>query len=401
MRYTVRQKGAVILTVAFTLLFLLGFMGIALDFGHLFVVKTEMQTAMDSCALAAAQELDGASDALSRAKSAGKTAGNLNKVNFQGASVGIVDADITFTPAGNEKYVTCKHTKGAMRPWLLQAMSAFSGDASYAADQSVFAQAKATRASAQTACAIPVQINPKAGGVAPDWGYVSGEWIPSVYNEGASNAPPSPGYFGWANLDGSTSASTLSTELQGTGFCTLKTGDTIGTTGAKVSASVAWNSRFGLYKNGAGNPDINSAMPDTTGYAYTATNWSSTKSAIGDFLNQRVAHKSYGNTADTVTAGNTITGLSISNSYKDSDMGTYAAGAHALATHGGDRRLVYAPIVVASKIQDWACVLMLHPIDGPNVTVYLEYAGNAANSHCSSAGLPGGSNGPLVSALVQ
>jgi len=41
-------------TVAFALLFLLGFMGIALDFGHLFVVKTELQTASDSCALAAA-----------------------------------------------------------------------------------------------------------------------------------------------------------------------------------------------------------------------------------------------------------------------------------------------------------------------------------------------------------
>lgn len=48
-----RQDGAVIVTVALVLLFLLGFMAIALDFGHLFVVKTELQTAMDSCALAA------------------------------------------------------------------------------------------------------------------------------------------------------------------------------------------------------------------------------------------------------------------------------------------------------------------------------------------------------------
>ena len=53
-----RENGAVIVTVAFTLLFLMGFMAIAMDFGHLFVVKTELQTAVDSCALAAAQELD-------------------------------------------------------------------------------------------------------------------------------------------------------------------------------------------------------------------------------------------------------------------------------------------------------------------------------------------------------
>ena len=77
-----RQRGAVIVTAALFLLFLLGFMGFALDFGHLFVVKTELQTAMDSCALAAAQELDGQSTALTRATNAGMTAGNLNRVDM-------------------------------------------------------------------------------------------------------------------------------------------------------------------------------------------------------------------------------------------------------------------------------------------------------------------------------
>ena len=38
-RLQARQHGAVMVTVAFALLFLLGFMGVALDFGHLFVVK--------------------------------------------------------------------------------------------------------------------------------------------------------------------------------------------------------------------------------------------------------------------------------------------------------------------------------------------------------------------------
>ena len=417
-----RQKGAVILTVALSLLFLLGFMGIALDFGHLFVVKTELQTAMDSCALAAAQELDGASDALpsgtseGRATNAGMTAGNLNKVNFQGAAAGIVATDVTFSdsligayshtfaPAASAKYAKCVHTKTGMRPWLLQAMGAFTGNATYKADQSVFALGVATRTSAQSACAIPVQITPKAGGTAPNYGYVPGEWIPSLYNENANNAAPTSGHFGWANLDGSTSASTVKSELLGTGFCNLKAGDTIGTTGAKVAASLEWNSRFGLYKNGGGNPDINSATPDTTGYAYTATNWPTQKNASSDFLAKRATNRSYGNTVDTVVAGNTITGLSLSTgAYKASDMGTYAAGANALATHGGDRRLVFAPVVVASKIAGWACVLMLHPIDGPNVTVYLEYVGNAASatSPCASPGMAGGTSGPLVPALVQ
>ena len=77
-----QQQGAVIVTVCMLLLFLLGFIGIGLDFGKLFVVKGELQTAMDSCALAAAQELDLQPTAIARATSAGRTAGNLNRVNF-------------------------------------------------------------------------------------------------------------------------------------------------------------------------------------------------------------------------------------------------------------------------------------------------------------------------------
>jgi len=196
----------------------------------------------------------------------------------------------------------------------------------------------------------------------------------------------------------------LKAQLLGTGVCSLKTGDTVNTTGAKVAASVEWNTRFGLYKNGGGNPDINSATPDTTGYAYTATNWPSQSNASTDFLSKRATFRSYGDTVDNVAAGNAITGLSLSTgAYKSTDMGTFAAGPRALATHGGDRRLITAPFVVGGKIAGWACLLMLHPIDGPNVTVYLEYVGNAGSlsSPCASSGLPGGTNGPLVPALVQ
>jgi len=411
-----RQSGAVIITVAFALLFLLGFMGVALDFGHLFVVKTELQTATDSCALAAAQELDGAADALTRATSAGLTAGNLNKANFQGATAGIVAADITFSdsligayssafaPIANARYAKCVRTRGGMLPWMLQAMSAFSGNAAYRANQAVFAQAVATRASAQANCAIPVQITPKAGGAAPNYGYTPGEWIPSIYNEANNNTAPTPGHFGWANLDGTTSATVLKNEILGTGICNVRTGGTVNTTGAKVAASIEWNSRFGLYKNGGGNPNINTATPDLTGYAYTATNWPSRSNAAPDFLAKRATFRSYGNTTDTVAAGNAITGLSLSTgSYKSTDMGTYAAGPRSLATHGGNRRLVLAPFVVASKVAAWACMLILHPIDGPNVTVYLEYVGNASSptSPCSAGGLAGGTNGPLVPTLVQ
>ena len=412
-----RQKGAVIILVAMSLLGLLGFMGTAMDFGHLFVVKTELQTAADSCALAAAQELDGASDALVRATRAGKTAGNLNKVNFQGASAGLVDGDVifsdalngtyshTFTPVANAKYAKCTSNKGSMMPWMIQALTAVSGNTAFAANQGVIALGVATRTSAQSACAIPVQIRPKTGGTAPNYGYTPGEWIPSLYNE-TGPGPPSaigPGQFGWANLDGSTNATATTAELLSNGFCDLNVGDNIGTSGAKFSASTAWNSRFGLYRNGAGNPAITNAAPDTTGYSYTSVNWPSQRNAVGDFLARRADFRSYGDLIDTVNNGNTITGLNVSNAYNPGNMGTHAAGPRALATFGAGRRLVLAPIVASTTLTDWACVLMLHPIDRPTTTIYLEFVGNARaiSSPCASAGMAGGTNGPLVPALVQ
>ena len=421
-RARLRQKGAVIITTMLTLLALLAFMGIATDFGHLFVVKTELQTAADSCALAAVQELDGGSDALVRATHAGTTVGNLNKVNFQGTSAGLVNADVTFsnalkgsysatfTPVANAKYAKCTSTKGGMTPWLLQTLTAVgltpaSGYIALSPTQAVSALGVASRIPSDTACAIPVQIRPKVGGTAPNYGYTPGEWIPSLYNE-TGPGPPSaigPGQFGWANLDGSTNAIETIRELLANGYCNLGVGDTIGTSGAKFSAAVAWNSRFGLYRNGAGNPAITNAAPDTTGYSYTNINWPSQSNAVGDFLAKRADFRSYGNLTDTVNAGNTITGLNVSNAYNPGNMGTHAAGPRALATYGTGRRLVLAPIVASTTLTDWACVLMLHPIDKPTTTVYIEFVGNAGalTSPCASAGIAGGTNGPLVPALVE
>ena len=52
-----RQGGAVLVLVGISLAVLIGFLGIVIDLGRLFVTKTELQTAMDACALAASAEL--------------------------------------------------------------------------------------------------------------------------------------------------------------------------------------------------------------------------------------------------------------------------------------------------------------------------------------------------------
>src|SRR5690349_10129514 len=96
------QQGGVLILIALSLALLIGFLGLVIDVGRLFVTKTELQSAMDACALAASAELRPGltpTDALavSRAVSAGMTAGNRNNVGFQAAAAGITAADIYFS----------------------------------------------------------------------------------------------------------------------------------------------------------------------------------------------------------------------------------------------------------------------------------------------------------------
>jgi Flp pilus assembly protein TadG len=421
-----RQGGAVIVTAALTLLFLLGFMGIALDFGRLFVVKTELQTAMDSCALAAAQELDGnATTSLTRARSAGKTAGNLNRVNMQSVNWSgqgqLVDAEITFKDAGysatadsaNARYAQCQHTQPAIQMLLLPAMGAFSGNtAAFPNTKSVTALAVATRASAQSTCPVPIALKPKTvGSLAPNYGYVVGEWITLINAPGGGSAN---GQIGWANLDGSNNASQTQAEMNGS--CGTRVGDTLGTPGVQATVADVWNGRFGIYKNNNGPSQNN---PDFTGYAYTAANWPAGQNAYNgapgagahasaqNFVTKRAAFASCANTGISVKGANScesITGLNLSGGFQN----PLAAPGNAAGGHrdfGRNRRIVTVPVInAASGVIDYACMLMLQPLSIPMSDAKLEFIGNAGalNSPCTTSGQAGGpAGGPLVPVLVR
>jgi Flp pilus assembly protein TadG len=415
-----RQRGAVIVTAALFLLFLLGFMGFALDFGHLFVVKTELQTAMDSCALAAAQELDGQSTALTRATNAGMTAGNLSRVDMQSPSWSgqgqITATTISFrdaayaptTVAASAKYAQCQHTQANVNMLLMQALGAFSGDtASHPNTRSVGATAVATRASAQTTCPIPVAMKPKAGGTAPNYGFTVGEWVTLINAQNAAQG----GEIGWANLDGSNSASETEAELNG--HCGTQVGDTLGTPGVQTSVADVWNARFGIYKNNSG-PDQNN--PDFTGYAYTTANWpagfnaydgapgTGAPASAQNFLTKRTSYASCADTGTKVKGADScesITGLSLNGFQKLAAPGN-AAGGH--KQYGKNRRIVLVPVINgASNVVDYVCMLMLQPLTIPMSDVQLEFRGNAgaAGTPCTTSGLPGGSTGPLVPVLVR
>lgn len=420
-----RQQGAVILTVCFMLLFLLGFMGIALDLGRMFIVKTELQTAMDSCALSAAQELDKAADSTTRALSAGLTAANVNSVNLQSANwdgqgqltaSGIRFRDASYNVTTNPTtaaYAECEHVQPGIRMWLLQAMHAFDDTISSPSTRSVMARAVATRASAQTTCPVPVALKPKlCGGVlcpGPDYGFTNGEWVKLIMAQNGAVG----GEIGWANLDGSSSASETVAEMEG--FCGTEIGDALGTPGVQTNVADVWNYRFGIYKNSV-NPAVK--RPDFTGYAYTSLNWPSQFNAYSgtdagapagaaNFVTKRQQFASCADTSNSLAlCESTLYGSppaqTLNSFQKLANPGVTSTDGH--RAYGRSRRLVIVPVInAATAVIDFACMFMLQPLTIPMSDVYLEYRGNAGaiGSPCTTSGLPGGSAGPLVPVLVR
>ena len=77
------QHGSIVIFFVIMLPILLGTMGLALDIGKFYVIKSELQNAADSCALAAAYELDGTSTQFTRANAAGLNLAAKNKVFFK------------------------------------------------------------------------------------------------------------------------------------------------------------------------------------------------------------------------------------------------------------------------------------------------------------------------------
>lgn len=397
------------LIVALSLAVVLGFVGLAIDGGHLYLTRTELQNAADACALAASRELTGAgslsAEQRRRAETLGRDIARRNRQAFQSAAVddaqvvvrfgttlavGGVWADADSAPA-DARHVRCMLERAGITPWFMQVLG-------FGA-QTVRAAATASLVPAQRHCAIPMAVCAPAS-AGPGLGLVPGQWISGRFNAGGGVT----GSFNWVDYTPPAGgASELGELLEGRGQCSLDASVQVGQPGNLGQAAArAWNTRFGLYQTGQDGPE--EAAPDFTGHAYTPVNWPAQSGALGDFLNRRRTHDPYGS---TVADGNALTGLNLSNAYNP------ASSAQAHRDWGADRRLVVAPVVdcgdwagsQTATVRDWACVLMLHPIGGPGDEVRLEIVGpaSALGSPCGSQGVPGesGGIGARVPALVQ
>ena len=417
-----RQKGAVLVLVGMSIAVLIGFLGIVVDLGRLFVTKTELQSAMDACALAAAAEIKPGVNppdtlAVAKAVSAGITAGTRNRVNFQSAPAAITAADIYFSdrlsdnsgtfPFGyvpsasadpaTARYVLCARKEGGIATWFMQVLQGFLGNAP--TTNTVGAWATATLKPSQVNCAIPIGVCmlPGASPSNPFAGMTKGTWLSSKLENSAT------GSYSWVDFSPNAGGANEAAELlKGSGQCNLPTvGTQVGQQGNIESLDKAWNTRFGLYK---GADSSSTAPPDYTGYAYTALNWPARFNAFGgsdaddpNFQTARVSNSTYQGVPG---------------------QGYQSTTQSDLAAHGTDRRLVVVPIVdcaswAASNPQTvpvlgFACVLMLHPMTHTSDPLYsedvwLEFQGQASDptSPCNTSGVAGGTVGPLVPVLVH
>jgi hypothetical protein len=406
------ERGAVAVLVALALVVLIGLVGLVLDLGKLYVVRSELQNSMDSCALAAARDVTGAVP-LSVAVGSGTAAAGLNNALFQkypvssssqGVTVNVLFSDsptdafqdqaTATTTYGLSKiaYVQCTTQMSGIGNWLIQLINMAPVNGSVASSHTVSAFATATLSPSQSACALPVYVCQTSTNT-----YTAGQWFASKFGSGDTGQLGS-GNFGWANYASSSSASIIKGQLTGAGQCDLPaTGQQVGTTGDKAGLADAWNTRFGIYSSSYKDPS--SGAPDFTGYAYK-----SGPDVYSDFLKQRSLYTAY----QTDNVFNPYPGFSTGN---NTTIEGYQTGA--------DRRLVLVPAVDCSAfgtngthqatVSKWLCVLMVDPMGAESGSssgvVHLEYRsdGNDPTGPCATQGIPGGSTaaGPKVPVLVQ
>lgn len=423
-----REKGAVSLVLGLIIVVLIAFAGLAIDLGRFFIVKSELQNAVDACALAAASQLRPGQNnpstltkavAYGRLMATGGTAGVdaiRNRVNFQGEVVNIAPEHITFSDTLNgvyrdsasanyntAAYVRCSYPLSGLPVYFMQVVNPSR------VSQTVSATAVATLAPSASACAIPIGVCMASGGTqANNFGLTIGNWL-----QAKTTAAYGTGNFGWVDFTPPGGGATeLADLLTGSGQCEVKIGDYVGEQGQKTSLTEAWNSRFGWYRKGGGAPNASNAPMDFTGYAYSKdTNWPAgsnaysgtpTVSGAMNFLTARGVHQPYqGNTPLNIPSA------------------TYSPSTQAEHTAGRSRRIAVAPVVDCSvwntsgnaqpRVQGWACVLMLNPYAAGSAkkgevwdVPAVEFLGLSTQigSPCATGGEPG-QFGPLVPVLAQ
>ena len=113
-----RQHGMVLMTMAVCAIAMIGAMGLAIDVGHIFIVKNETQAYVDAAAIAAALQMDGTTAGITRANNA---ASNLSAAwNFSSTTLTSPTVEFSSAASGATWYATASVTS-VLAPNMLYA----------------------------------------------------------------------------------------------------------------------------------------------------------------------------------------------------------------------------------------------------------------------------------------
>ena len=241
--------------VAVTMVVLLGFLGLAVDGGHLYLTKTELQNSADACSLAASYELTNptalTTAAYSRAEAAGRTVARKNLVNFQGSA--IVDGNVVVSFGTELKASTTWMTASAAasttpRPSYVRCTLTRPGIAMFFmpllgfGSQTVVSLATAGLVPSQSSCVVPVSLCTQGSTTTP-FGLISGK------------SYTSPSEWIWIGLATKVNLAEFTNFLAGKGACSLPVGQQVGeVTSNGAAPENAWNDHFGS------NSDVNGRL---------------------------------------------------------------------------------------------------------------------------------------------
>lgn len=430
---------------------LLAMVGLAIDGGRLMSNKSELQSVADSCALAAVTELANCSTkdittCMTRASNKGVAMANgavngvaYNRVDLQQVGTALTTNDVLFSRKGasNAEYLTqaayvAANTAGSganavyTPPLFVQCTAAktavpqifagffksmFNQDRPWGAT----AMSRATLATSSQfcsnvpmgACASYTKLNTLQKGslIYADW-----QDNGSGNNGRTSLDGQNDIQMTWLAPAGSSGVPSIEAAMTQAGTTCYSPGQSFVTSGVKQGIKDAYNTRFGIYKNGSGYSVAN-APPDRSGWVPPA------KPQPGAYTSQVAT---YLNTVNSTTPADHVYNPP-NNVYKTT--GAVATGAQYIAS-GVQRRLISIPVfdddddctsastrtLVASG-QRAICMLMLTPMEngsGGGKRMFFEYLGDATLPGSPCYGGPGtigdtsgGGFGNAVPALVQ
>lgn len=317
-----RQRGAMAILTGLMAVVLLGIGGLVIDLGRLYIARTEVQTAMDACALAASSQLmpcDAnnpacvglASDPrlLSAAAAYGRamvdatrfSAGgiarpdrSINRVLMQSRPIDPASVTIRFAANLNgpfesatianslrARFVRCSAPVNDVSMLLSPILNLITSANAVPASATVAAAAVAGREpsgtgnpTGPTTCQLfPLALCDNGQSAANHWGYEVGQWVwgPCDDPDHADDDPnrcigsSGRGQSRWISLDGQ-GGDALRARIAGQGECGRANSARI-VTNVTQALRDSWNTRFGIYAGLAQAPQSN--PPDFSGHAYT------------------------------------------------------------------------------------------------------------------------------------